>query len=110
VLAGSKPPRVAKAQGVEPVLGAVSSRADALVFGPGEPPEEDVRAFWADVDGAREEVRAAVPWTRRLRATVSLRSLRAARTAARAERAASADGQAGTGERTAKGGRGRRAG
>lgn len=56
---------------------AVADRADRVVFGLGQPSDDDIARFWSDVDGLLAEVRrSASPW-RRLRARFSLRSLRA---------------------------------
>lgn len=54
---------------------AVADRADQVVFGPGEPTDEEIRDFWAEVDGLVAELRGgAGPW-RWIRSRVSLRSL-----------------------------------
>jgi len=60
-----------------PQMLAVADRADRVVFGQGQPSDEDIARFWKDVDGLLAEVRrGASPW-RRVRARFSLRSLRA---------------------------------
>jgi len=59
-----------------PTAVAVAERAEARVFGPGDPDDADVAAIWTDVDGLVDHMRGTVgPW-RRLRSRVSLRSLR----------------------------------
>ncbi len=47
----------------EPLLLAI--RADEHVFGPGEPTDEEVRAYWADVRTALKRMRRSRPWWRR---------------------------------------------
>ncbi|GAA4774112.1 transglutaminase-like domain-containing protein [Microbacterium gilvum] len=55
---------------------ALAVRADAEVFGPGDPRPDDVEAFWAEVDALVGGMKGgSSPW-RRLRARLSLRSLR----------------------------------
>lgn len=56
----------------------LSSRADAVVFGGGEPDPAAVDAYWADVRTALRGVQAAAPWHRRLRARVLPASVLAA--------------------------------
>ncbi|MGN8025484.1 transglutaminase family protein [Microbacterium sp. 22242] len=53
-----------------PVAGAVAlaQRADAAVFGAGEPAEAEARQYWADAEHARALLARAMPWHRRLRA------------------------------------------
>lgn len=59
-----------------PAAVAVAERADARVFGPGEPNDADVDQMWTEVDELVGGMRGTVgPW-RRLRSRVSLRSLR----------------------------------
>lgn len=54
---------------------AVAERADAGVFGPGEPTEAETTSFWAEVDDLVEQLtRSAGRW-QRIRARFSLRSL-----------------------------------
>ncbi|ACQ80018.1 transglutaminase domain protein [Beutenbergia cavernae DSM 12333] len=55
---------------------ALAHRADAGVFAPTEPDPVEVEAFWADVDSAVTRLRTGVPWHRRIRSRVSVRSLR----------------------------------
>ncbi len=57
----------------------LADAADAGVFGPGDPTEADVAAFWNRVDGARKGMATAYPRWKRWRAAVSLRSLLGAR-------------------------------
>lgn len=49
--------------------------ADAHVFGPGDPAEEAVQDFWGQVEAARRHMSAGVGRWRRLRASLSLRTL-----------------------------------
>jgi transglutaminase-like putative cysteine protease len=58
---------------------ALAERADAGVFAPGEPTDEDVAHFWADVDGSLRGMSGSVGRWRRLRARLSLASLRKGR-------------------------------
>ena len=55
---------------------ALAERADAEVFGPGDPSTEAVDAFWQEVDAATNELASTQGTWRRLRAKVSPRSLR----------------------------------
>jgi hypothetical protein len=57
----------------EPV--ALAVRADAHVFGPGEPTEAEVAAYWADVRTAVKRMRRSQPWWRRPLAWVSPASI-----------------------------------
>lgn len=43
----------------------LAARADEHVFGPGEPSDEEVRAYWADVRTALKRMRRSRPWWRR---------------------------------------------
>ncbi|WP_454041336.1 transglutaminaseTgpA domain-containing protein [Cellulosimicrobium sp. Marseille-Q8652] len=61
----------------------LAHRADATVFGVGEPTEREIEAFWADVDGVVGGLRSSVNRRARIRAALSTRSLRAARSAGR---------------------------
>ena len=62
----------------------VANRADAAVFGPGQPPEAEVEAVWDDVAHVVAVMNHhETPW-RRLRARLSRASLRARRRATRA--------------------------
>lgn len=69
------------AAGLHPEYGgermlAVADRADQVVFGKGDPSDEDVAVFWGEVDSLIGELRSqAGPW-RRARARFSVRSLR----------------------------------
>lgn len=57
----------------------VATRADAAVFGPGQPNARDSQAIWQDVDNSLQVINAVgSPW-QRLRATLSRASLRARR-------------------------------
>ncbi|WP_052336851.1 transglutaminase-like domain-containing protein [Nocardioides alkalitolerans] len=50
--------------------------ADSHVFGPHEPEAPDAAAYWTAVAHERRSLRTGVPWHRRARAVVSLRSFR----------------------------------
>ncbi|MFC8597628.1 transglutaminase domain-containing protein [Isoptericola sp. NPDC057191] len=56
----------------------LAHRADASVFGAETPTDDEVAQYWADVDSAVGEMRAGVPWRRRVAARLSLRSVRGA--------------------------------
>ena len=56
---------------------ALAWRADAGVFGPGEPTDGDVKAYWSDVTVVQGELSQGAGRWRLLRARFSLRSLRA---------------------------------
>ena len=60
---------------------ALAQRADAAVWGGGEPSDSEVDAYWADIVAALKEMDEQAGLGGRLRAMVSLRSLRAARAA-----------------------------
>lgn len=49
-------------------VATLAHRADAVVFGAGEPGEEEARQYWDDVATATRQFHAGVPWHRRLRA------------------------------------------
>ena len=55
---------------------ALAERADAGVFAPGEPSEEEVARFWSEVDRALSGMGSSVGRWRRLRARLSTASLR----------------------------------
>lgn len=55
---------------------ALADRADAEVYGPGEPSAEQIDAFWAEVDDIVGGMMGSTSWWQRLRARVSLRSFR----------------------------------
>ncbi|MBS1674134.1 MAG: transglutaminase domain-containing protein [Actinobacteria bacterium] len=58
-----------------PAVTALADRADAQVFGPTEPTDADVDAFWREVDGIVAGLGKDAPWHRRMRARLSLRSI-----------------------------------
>lgn len=58
---------------------ALAERADAGVFAPGEPTDEEVARFWAEVDESLRGMSGSVSRWRRLRARLSLASLRGGR-------------------------------
>ncbi|MCU1678567.1 MAG: hypothetical protein JWM93_3325 [Frankiales bacterium] len=60
---------------VEPAR-ALAREADAAIFGPGDPVDDDVAAYWKRVAATRRELRRGAPRLRRLRAVVTTRSLR----------------------------------
>jgi transglutaminase-like putative cysteine protease len=80
-LGGTPPARATRRETATALAGvdsavALAERADAGVFGPGEPTEDEVAGYWADVRTALAGAGAAVgPW-RRLRGRLSPRSLR----------------------------------
>ncbi|MGO4189876.1 transglutaminase family protein [Pseudarthrobacter sp. TAF60_1] len=53
----------------------LANRADASIFGAGQPTEEEVREYWAIVDGSLKEITGTVGFWRRQRARFSPRSL-----------------------------------
>lgn len=61
---------------VAPAVARLADRADAAVFGPGVPDEDQTRDYWLEVDATMERMRQAVPRRARLRGRVALRSLR----------------------------------
>lgn len=60
----------------EPRVAALATRADADVYGPGDPSPADVDAFWREVDDIVGGMRDSTTLWQRVRARVSLRSLR----------------------------------
>jgi hypothetical protein len=74
-----------------PVAGmiGVADRADTGVFGPDDPSDADVSAFWGEVDAIVTGMTLSRSRWQRLRARLSLRSFVARRGEARAARAAS---------------------
>ncbi len=61
-----------------PQLGAstLAARADRAVFGPDDLPDAAAEEYWDQVMAARSDATAALPWHRRLRTALSLRSFR----------------------------------
>jgi transglutaminase-like putative cysteine protease/MFS family permease len=55
---------------------ALARRADAGVFGPGDPPDEEVARLWTEVERVLGSMHAAVGRRQRLRARFSLKSIR----------------------------------
>ncbi|QHK20156.1 hypothetical protein GU243_10895 [Pseudarthrobacter psychrotolerans] len=53
----------------------LAHRADEAVFAAGQPSDDQIRAFWADVDTSVQEMTRSVGFWRRQRARFSLRSL-----------------------------------
>lgn len=64
-------------------VGALAARADADVYGPGDPSVADVEAFWREVDEIVGGMKEQTGFWARLRARLSLRSLRRARAVSR---------------------------
>lgn len=54
---------------------ALAARADASIFGPGQPSDTEVSAYWADVDTSVKDMLASVGFWKRQRARFSPRSL-----------------------------------
>ncbi len=79
-------PRAGRRGSVGAVVAGLAASADAVVFGPGSPPEDHVAAYWAEVDTARAAMRAAVPRRRRVRARLAVASLRHRRRVTRGAR------------------------
>ncbi|MDR2348507.1 MAG: DUF3488 and transglutaminase-like domain-containing protein [Bifidobacteriaceae bacterium] len=63
-------------QAADPGLAALARVADRGVFGPGQPSEEEVAAYWRDVASATRFAGRRLSLWRRLRAAVALTSLR----------------------------------
>lgn len=61
-----------------PALGALTlaGRADRAVFGPDDLPEAAADEYWTHVLAARRSMSGAMPWHKRARAAISLRSFR----------------------------------
>ena len=55
---------------------ALARRADASVFGIGEPSQPQIEEYWRDVDAATASMRTSSRWWRRVRAPFALTSLR----------------------------------
>ncbi|WP_265520566.1 transglutaminase-like domain-containing protein [Oerskovia flava] len=53
----------------------LAHRADATVFGSGEPSDQEIAAFWDEVDGVVTGMRSTVNRRQRIRAALSLRSV-----------------------------------
>ena len=67
----------------QPRVAVLARRADAEVYGPGDPTADEVDAFWAEVDDIVGGMKGSTTVWQRLRARLSLRSLRAGRTSGR---------------------------
>jgi hypothetical protein len=65
----------------------IARRADAHVFGPHDPHEHEVTAYWQDIDAARREMSSSMSRWRRLRAALNLTTFIAPGRPARAESA-----------------------
>lgn len=65
---------------------ALADRADAQVFGPGEPPVEEIDAFWQEVDQTVGAFGREAGFWGRMKARLSIRSLTAGGAASRAIR------------------------
>ncbi len=68
----------------------LAQRADATVFGAGDPTDAEVEAYWKGIETAVGQMRASVPWRRRVTSALSLRSVRRHRAQQRAADAATA--------------------
>ena len=70
-----------------PELGALTlaGRADRAVFGPDDLAEPAADEYWSHVMTARHDMTAAVPWHKKLRSAISLRSFRSRSQDRRAE-------------------------
>lgn len=64
-------------------LRRLAAGADRATFAPDAPTEPDLESYWASVMAARRRMTEHLPWHRRARAAVSLRSFRARRRADR---------------------------
>lgn len=64
-------------------LRRLATGADRATFAPDAPTESDLESYWATVAAARRRMTENLPWHRRARAAVSLRSFRARRRADR---------------------------
>lgn len=64
----------------------LAGRADRATFGPHDLAPAAADEYWNDVMAARRSMASSVPWHRRLRALLSLKSFRRRRSAQRAER------------------------
>lgn len=72
----------------------LARRADASIFGAGQPSEDEVREYWTIVDGSLKEMTATVGFWRRQQARFSPRSLLSdARTALNTKDSASSGGR-----------------
>lgn len=60
----------------QPRVGQLALKADADVYGPGDPTPEQVEAFWREVDDIVNEMKGTTTVWQRMRARLSLRSLR----------------------------------
>ncbi|WLQ08343.1 transglutaminase-like domain-containing protein [Arthrobacter oryzae] len=53
----------------------LAHRADVAIFAAGDPSDDDIRTYWADVDSSLKQMTGSVGFWRRQRAKYSLRSL-----------------------------------
>ncbi|MBC7290689.1 MAG: transglutaminase domain-containing protein, partial [Actinotalea sp.] len=90
--AGTAPPTRRRPGLARPVAG-LAARADAMVFGPGQPTPEQVEEYWEQVDATVRALQAAVPARVRVRGRWSTASLRARRRDRRGERRAGRRGE-----------------
>ena len=58
-----------------PAATGLAARANALVFGPGTPTDQDAADYWTEVNSARSDLRANVDFWHRLRADIDPRPL-----------------------------------
>ncbi|MCW2813088.1 MAG: hypothetical protein JWN84_543 [Nocardioides sp.] len=61
-----------------PAARDLAATADGIVFGPTDPDDAVATEFWSMIDEERRTMSGAVPWFRRVRAMVALRSFRRA--------------------------------
>jgi hypothetical protein len=71
---------------VSPGAVALAYRADAAVWGGGEPTDAEVEKYWADIVSALKEMNSSAGLSGRVQAMLSLRSYRVARDIRRAQR------------------------
>lgn len=77
--------------GSQATTAVLATRADAAIFGPGQPSEVDVTEYWQSVDASVNEMRGSVGFFKRLRAKFSPRSLLADAKAKSLSKAAAKD-------------------
>lgn len=75
-----------KAPGLGGAVAGLAAGADAVVFGPGQPVDDQIDLYWKQVDVARSAMRSAVSGVQRWRSWWATASLRARRAAGRRSR------------------------
>jgi hypothetical protein len=73
-------------------LAPLAASADAVVFGPGQPPADAAEWYWSEIERARREISRGLTRRQRLRAAVSLRSFRTPRRPVRVSQARASSG------------------